>query len=182
HQGVAVPWNGEHHAAIARMRNHHRGGARQKAAVENKVNALARSNHRRGRRIRLTAQIVAEWAGGVDHHFRGGAKLLSGFGIYRDHAVHVAVIVLRERLNGGVIQQRRALFERGRDHIDQQPRVVKLPVVIEDTAAQSFQLDGWDVLESLFQRKDLGGAESVFAGQQIVDLQSYAVERSFPPV
>ena len=43
---TVVPWDREHHTAIARARHHERGVAGQKAAVEHNMRALARSDHR----------------------------------------------------------------------------------------------------------------------------------------
>ena len=54
-----------------------------------------------------------------------------------------------------VVQQRRALLERGGHQIDQQARVVELAVVVDDAAAQAVGVDGWQARERFLVREDL---------------------------
>ena len=74
-QRVAVPGDGEHHAAVARVRHHDGAPARQERPVEHEVDALARRDHRRGRRIGQAAHAVREGARRVDDHPRAHANL-----------------------------------------------------------------------------------------------------------
>src|ERR1035438_2514331 len=53
---MAVPWNGEHHAAIAGMRDHDGALAGKEGAIEDQVHPLAGRDYRRDGGIRLPAQ------------------------------------------------------------------------------------------------------------------------------
>src|SRR5262247_3093793 len=72
-----MPWDGEHHAAIASARDHKRGIARKKAPVQNDVSALAGSNHRSRSGFVHPAKRVAKYAGGIDNDFGRELKILA---------------------------------------------------------------------------------------------------------
>src|SRR6202044_2185925 len=50
------------------------------------------------------------------------------------------------------------------------------------TAAQALGLQGRQMFESLFLGKDARCSESVFTGEQLIELQSETVEGSLPPI
>ena len=81
-----------------------------------------------------------------------------------------------------IVQQRRALLRRGRNQIDQQPAVIELSVVVNHSATQTFGVDCGQTFECFFSGEYLGRAETVFAGEQVIDLQTETIERGFPPV
>jgi hypothetical protein len=117
-QRVAVPWNSEHHAAVAGMRDHDGVLAGQKGAVEDQVHSLAGRDHRRDGGIRLPAQVVGERPRGVDDHLGRRMEFFSAFGVLRDHAVDEAFGVLREAGHAHVVEQGGAqLISRG-GHVD----------------------------------------------------------------
>ena len=98
----------------------------------------------------LQPKQVAESAGRVDHNFRGGAKFVAGFDVARADAVHKSLSVFRQPRDFDVIQQRRALLESGGHHVDEQPGVIELSIVINRAAAQAFGLQRWQMFERFF--------------------------------
>src|SRR5208282_666584 len=146
------------------------------------MNALAGSDHWSSGRLCLQPKQIAESAGGVDHNFRGGAKFVAGFDIACFDAVDKSLGVLRQAPDFDVVQQRCALLERCDHHVDEQPGVVKLTVVINCPATQAFSLQCWQMFKRLFFGKNAGDAKAVFSGQQLIELQSETVEWSLPPI
>src|ERR1700689_2161427 len=65
--------------------------------------------------------------------------------------------------------------------MDEQTRVIKLAVVVDDAAAESVGLDSGQPLQRVFPREQARFAKTIFAREQVIDLHTYAVERSFPP-
>ena len=151
---VTVPRNREHHAAVRRVRHHDRRVGRQKGVVEHQMNALARRDQRLRVGLGQPAHRVGECAGRIDDHARRDRPLAPGLLIGRDDAVDEAVGALRHRHDADVVDQRRALFGRGRHEVDQQPRIVELAVVVDDAAAQTFGLDGRQPRQRLLARQD----------------------------
>ena len=146
------------------------------------MNALAGNDHRRGGRVRLEPKQIAESAGGVDYNLRGGAKFVAGFDIAGADSVHKSLSVLGQSRDFHIVQQRGALLESGGHHVNEQPGVVELSIVINCAAAQAFGLQCGQMFERLFSGKNARGAKPVLAGQQLIQLQAETVERSFPPV
>src|SRR6185312_6044892 len=81
-----------------------------------------------------------------------------------------------------VVQQHRALLARGLHQVDEKARIVELAIVIDDAASKAFGVDVRQPFERLFARQDARWAETVFACEQVVELDSGAIEGSFPPV
>ena len=153
-QGVTVPGNCEQHAAIAGVRNHNRAFTLQEARIEDQVNALAGNDHRRDGRLRLEPKQIAESAGGVDHNLRGGAKFVAGFDIAGADSVYKSLSVLGQSRDFDIVQQRGALLESGGHHVNEQPGVVELSIVINCAAAQAFGLQCRQMFERLFAGKN----------------------------
>ena len=66
--------------------------------------------------------------------------------------------------------------------MDEQAGVVELSVVINGAAAQALGLQGRQMFERFFLGKNARSSEAVLAGEQLVEFQSQAVERRFPPI
>src|ERR1700675_3542864 len=131
---MAVPRNREQHSAVAGVWNHNRAIALQEARFENEVNALAGDDHRSGGGFRVEAKRVAESPGGVDHDFSSGSKFVAGFDVTYADAIHESLSIFCQSGNFDVVQQRCALLESRGDHMDKQPGVVELSVVINGAA------------------------------------------------
>src|ERR1035438_3059096 len=139
------------------------------------------SDHRLGGRIRLAAQVVGKRSGGVDHHFRGGFKLLAAFHVTDLDGVDEAVAVLDHAGDPRIVQKDGALLTGGGDQVDEQARIVELAVEVEDAAAQADGVEGGKAIQGLRAGKDARGAEAVPARQQVVELETDAVEGGLPP-
>ena len=179
--GVSVPWNRKHDAAVGRVRDHDRVAARQERSIEHEVDALAGCNERDGIRVHEAAHVIALRPRSVDHDARRRAKLVPALRVSRDDAVDEAVSIAGQRRRRRVIQNQRALFDRGLRQVDQQPGIVELAVVVHDAATQTLGLDGRQARERVFLGEDLGLPESIAACQHVVHLEADAVERRFPP-
>src|SRR6187402_592587 len=91
HNGVSVPWNGEHHTAIAGVRHHDGSFAAQEAAFKDEMDALAGSDHRLHLRFRHAAHFVCEDACGVDDGLRRDGDLLSALAIFDNYTLNETV-------------------------------------------------------------------------------------------
>ena len=179
---MSVPRNGEHHPAVLGVRHHDGGVAREKRAVEDQVDTLARRDDRCGCRVRQPPHVVGERTSGVDDDARRGMDGFAALQIPRHDPINRAVGGPRQRGHRRVIEQRRALLDRRLDEIDQQPGVVELAVVVDDAAAQTVRPDCRQPPQRLLARQDRRVAEAVLTGEHVVDLQPDAVERRLPPV
>ena len=65
-------------------------------------------------------------------------------------ALHKSLSVLRQPRDFDIVQQCGALLVSGGHHVDEQPGVVELSVVIDRAAAQAFGLQCWQMFERLF--------------------------------
>ncbi len=70
--------------------------------------------------------------------------------IARGQSVHVAFRVAQQSGRRAIVHERRAVIRRGHRQMNQQARVVKLPVIIDDSAAQLFRLQRRQPLQRLF--------------------------------
>ena len=141
------------------------------------VSAIAQALH-----VRESPDGVTERARRIDDDARADSKLALAFDVFCDDAVDEAVRGLRQGSHANVVEHRRAARGRRLHQVDQQPRVVELPVVVDHAAAKSFGADRRQTLERLFAREDRRVAEPVLACQQVIELQADAVERRLPPV
>jgi hypothetical protein len=131
--------------------------------VEDEMDALARRDQRGRVRLRKPPHGIGEGPGGVDHDARARSPAPSALLILRDDAIDETVVGFRHLDDARVVEDRRALIGRCLHQVDQQPRVVELPVVVHDAAAEPLGLDRRQPRERLLAREDLGGAESVLA-------------------
>ena len=65
--------------------------------------------------------------------------------------------------------------------MDQQSRVVELAVEINHASSQLFGLQGRQPFERLLFREELRRSKTIFASEQIVELQANPVKRRLPP-
>ncbi len=139
---MTVPRNRKQHAPVAGMRHHDGRIAGKKRTVKYQVNALAGRNHRLDRRVRLPADRIGKRPRGVHHHFGRDTHLESAQGVLRHYSVNEPFMVLRQSAHGGVVEERGPLLRRCLRHVDEQPRIVELAVVVHHAAAQPFLVDG----------------------------------------
>ena len=130
-----MPWNGEHHAPVGRMRNQNRRFPWQERLVENQVDALRRRDHRCRVGIGQLPHAVAECPRGVDHHPRPQFKLAAGHPVQHPRAIDEPVVAAQQVHGFAMVHRRRAPLDRRQDHLDQQSGVVELAVVINHAAA-----------------------------------------------
>ncbi len=178
---MAVPGNGEEHAAVAGVRHHDGGVAQQKRTLEDQVNTLAGLDHSAGMRIGEAAYLVSKDAGGVDHHVGLRGELPATFAVQSDDSIHEAILVLRDFDDSGVVQQRRIVIGSSSRKMDEQSRVVELAVVVDDAVFQPLRLDVGQTFECLLAGENARSAESVLAGEEVIDLEAYSIEWRLPP-
>ena len=100
--------------------------------------------------------MIALRPGGVDDDARRRAKLVPALQVARDDAVDEAVGVARQRRRRRVVQHQTAPCSTAvARQVDQQPRIVELPVVVHDAAAQALGLDRRQAGERFFLGEDL---------------------------
>jgi len=133
-------------------------------------------------RIRQAADAVRERAGGVDHDLRAHPDLMAVFQVCRHHAVNEPVRLPGQTNDRRIVQQRRALLGGGLREVDEQPRVVELPIVVDHAAAQPFGPDRGKPGQRLIARQDFRVSKPVLTRQHVVHLQSQTIERRLPPV
>ena len=119
-QRMAMPGNGEHHAAIAGVRHHDGAIAGQKRAVEHQVHSLARRDHRRSRSDPPAGGRIAEGAGRIDHDLGHSAEALRRVSTScADHAVHETLAILCQAGDLHIVEQSGALLAAVCDQVDQ---------------------------------------------------------------
>src|SRR5208282_2638997 len=133
------------------------------------MNPLAGDDHWSSGWFRLKSKQVGESAGGVDHNFGGGAKLVAGFHIAGADAVYKSLRVFRQSRDFHIVEQGGALLEGGGHHVDEQASVVELSIVVDGAATQAFGLQCWQMFERLLPGKNARDAKPVFAGQQLIE-------------
>src|ERR1043166_8416062 len=101
------------------------------------MNPLARGNSRLSLRIVFPSKRVRKWTRGIDDATRGHLVFGAGFFVHKDEPVDQSIAILEHTHDSSVIQNASAMLHRGLGQIDEQPAVIKLPVVIEHSAAQS---------------------------------------------
>ena len=146
------------------------------------MGALARGDHLRGVGLGQMADGIGECAGGVDDDLGADFEAFAGF--LTSCQVTPWMMPSAPLWSCGdlrVVEQRGALLGGGGDEIDEQPRVVELAVVVDDAAGEALGVDAGQALERFLLREELRGAEAVFAGEHLVELEADAVEGAFPP-
>jgi hypothetical protein len=120
--------------------------------------------------------------GGVDDDARGDAELGIALDVARDDAVDCAARGPGDVRDPHVVEQDRALISGGLCHVDQQPGVVELAIVVQNAAAKAGGAQRRYPPERRPLRQDLRTAEAALPGQQAVRHQADAVERRLPPL
>ncbi len=178
-----MPGNHEEHAAVVGVRDHDRGVAGEKAAVEDEVHALRgldRGGCAAASSIRRIASLKIPV--GVDDDAGRDRLRAARFQIRGLDAVDGAPAFPDAR-DPDVVEQARAVVGRGLRERDRHARVVELPVVIHDAAEQVLLLEvrnAREIVSSRSSRRE--GARFRRAREQVVDLQTDAVERPLPPL
>ena len=143
-----MPRHREQHTTVFGFRNHDRSITRQEFFIDNDVDALARREHGFGLRIFHTANVIDKHAGRIDHD--RGARLdgFAGFAIaQRDTGDFSAVF---EQANYRcIVHGYAAVLLKGAQQGDRQSAVIKLSVVVQNTAFQAFLLQGRRMAQGL---------------------------------
>jgi hypothetical protein len=181
-ESVAVPGDREHDAPVARVGHHDGAPSWQVGPVEDEVDPLAGDDERRKPGLGQAPDGVAEGPGRVDHDAGPGTELSSALEVARHDAVHEAVRIPRQAGHRCVVEERRPLLGGGGGHVDEEPRVVELPIVVDDPSPKPLRADRGQPLEGLLLREDLRSAEAVAAGEEVVDLEAETVEGGLPPL
>ena len=134
-----------------------------------------------GVRLGEMAHGIGERAGGIHDDFCLRAERLAGLDVLPANAVDDAVAAFVQPGDFGIVEQRGALFGRGGDQIDEQPRIVKLAVVINHAPGESVGIDVGKTPERFLLGNELRCAETIFAGEHLINLEADAVERPLPP-
>src|ERR1700733_3118469 len=111
---------------------------------------------------------------------RWQGKALRGLAIHCNDAVDEALGVLMKRDDWSIVQDDCAMIGGSLDEVNEQAGVVELSIVIDHTATQSFLLQRRQTFQCLFARESSRFSEAILSGEQVVDLQPDAVERSLP--
>ena len=114
-----MPWDGEHHPAIAGMRDHDGALAGKKGTIEDQMHPLAGRDHGRDGGIRLAAQVVGERPRGIDRHFGLRMEFSATFRVARDHTVDEPFGVLGQAGHRHVVEQGGAQLAGGGGHVDE---------------------------------------------------------------
>src|SRR6266700_1796504 len=146
------------------------------------MNSLAGHDHGQDGGFGGAPQPVAESARRIDHHFRRRAKFLSAFKVARNDAIDESHAIFIESRDFDIVQQRRTLLESSEYHVNEQARVIELAVIVNRSTTEAFSLEGWEPFQRFLAREQARLAESVLAGEKLVELQTQAIKRSFPPV
>ena len=166
---------------VVGLGDHDRRIAGEEGAIEHEVHALARRDDGTRAGVVQATDGVAERSRRVDHHPREHLERLSTLQVQGHHTGDEALLVLENPVHLHVVREHSALLYGRRHHVDEQPRVVELTVVIEHAASEPLGLDRGDVLHRLFHREVPRRAEAVTAGQGVVDPHADSVEGRLPP-
>ena len=177
---LAMPRDGEEHAAVLRFRNEQRRVAGLKTPVDHEVNPLARREHRRRAGLVHPPDAVGKDAGRIDDGGGLEAELLARLRVARRDAAHAAVL-LEQAGHGQVVERGAAARQERAEEGDREPRVVELAVDVEHAAAQSVAAERGQKAQRLEVIQQVAGAEAQPAGELLVREQAGAVIRLFPP-
>ena len=119
------------------------------------MGTLAGADHRYCGRIIQLPNRIGKGARGIDDRagFCGMAKI--GFEIDKIESVDQSIGIVRDRNDLRVVQQCCAVLIGGAGEGNQQAGVVELPVVVENSTAQIFLLNGRNLTDDLLAGKVL---------------------------
>ncbi len=178
---VPVPRNHKQYPSIARPRHHQRRLALQKRPVKDQVNPLARHHQRLGVRVSQPPHLVRKDPRRIHHHPRRNRQIVSRLGVARHQAIDITVGISRHLHRWAIVHQRCAVVRRRHRQVNQQPRVVELPIIIDDAAAQLFGLQRRQQRQRLLLAQHLRRAKPILACQHVIQLQPNPVKRRLPP-
>jgi hypothetical protein len=178
---VVVPGHGEQHAAVVGAGHHDGAVAGQEAAVHDDVHALTGGEHGLDVAAFHAADVVHEHAGGV-HHGPGTDLVFAASLVVAEAGADDAAALLDQAHDGGVVQGDAAMVFQAAHERDGQPRVVELPVEVEDAALQPGLFQGGGAGQRLGLVHVAAGLEVQLPGEQVVHLQADAVEGRGPPL
>ena len=173
------PRHGKQHAAIGGFGHHQGRLPRQKPLVHHHVHALARRHHGLCAAV-LFAQGIDPHPCGVDHAPRCNLVALPRQSVHAMHPRHLAVGVA-QALDPQAVEQQSPLQRRAACQGQRQLGVIELAIPIHHTAAQTLRLHRGQTGQSLPARQKLGSPQARRARQSVVQLQTHAIKRLFPP-
>ncbi len=177
---VVVPRDDEQDPPVGRFRNNHRDVTGKESTWQNDVHTLAGRQHLFGARFVHHANRITEWTGRVDDSPCRNGMRFTRLTIFGHDAIDFTARVFGQIGDGKVVQKTGTLFIRGACHADQQSRVIKLPVVIDDAAVGLFLLDRRHSLKRLLLIDGMRPSKTVPGCQKVVDLQTNRIVHPFP--
>ncbi|MNS86242.1 hypothetical protein D3C72_1201400 [compost metagenome] len=179
HDGVAVPWHHEQHAAVVGLGNEDGALAGQEVLRQGQVHALAGRHHRLRVLVFHAAHGVHPHARGVDDAARPQREAGAADHVLRGHAVNLAIAGAQAR-GAHIVHGRAAQVEQRAHQAHRQARVIELAVVIQHAALQAASVDVFrqrgGIGQRVAARQPAAGRQVQLAGQHVVHLQADAVE------
>ena len=92
-----------------------------------------------------------------------------------------AIGIFLEGEDWGIIEEGRALFGGGGDEVDEEAGVIELAIEVDDATGEAIGFEIGEASEGGFFGEEFGGTEAKFAGEELIDFETDAIERAFPP-
>ena len=102
------------------------------------MHSLARCHHLTMPRGIHRHQVIHENSTGIDHALRLQQHLFSGLHIHELHPGDLPVLVMHNPGNLRFVKYHAPIIRTGLSQINCHPRIIKLPVMINNTSLQSF--------------------------------------------
>ena len=181
HDHTIVPGNDEQHPTVIRVGHHDGGVTGSEGMIENEMDALRGFDHRYGCVIIHLSNRVGEDTGGVHHDACGDRATFPGFGVLQLDTSDVTVI-LRETDDLHPIDDDRAMVRGGSGQSDRHAGVIELTVVVHHTTFEPVEVDVRNGLDRGIATELTAASEIELAGKGVVEFQTDAIERTFPPL